>query len=139
LIICGVELSASVANIAVIDFSEEVSLVSDAPRKIKLNDDETVEGIRAFSDAFLSVIQDHGIEAVSIKARAKKGEYAGGPVSFKMEAAIQLVAPVSVVIVHGAGISAAEKKSALVVPEEGFAYQKNAKLAAAFALFKGLV
>jgi len=53
-------------------------------------------------------MSDYGVNKVAIKERMTKGKFAGGAISFKLEAAIQLIEDLDVVV-----LSSAEIKSAL--------------------------
>jgi len=54
---------------------------------------------------------DYQVEHVVIKERMTRGKFAGGAVSFKLEAAIQLIEDISVNLLSGAAIKTILKES----------------------------
>jgi len=89
--ICGIELKSSEAILMVLKCEYDgIEYVDIVPRKIKLGDDESSESVNSFYDSVVDFIKDNQIDIIVIKKRAKKGKMAGGAVSFKMEALIQL-------------------------------------------------
>ena len=55
-----------------------------------MNNDENQDDVRIFCNELLHFLIQHNIQKIVIKKRAKKGNFAGGAVTFKMEALIQL-------------------------------------------------
>lgn len=87
---CGIDLKGSEAIIACIQASQEGNLViAKAVKKIALKDPDDQASLKAFAEEFRQFFKSHAIDQVGIKARLKKGKFAGGPTSFKMEAIIQ--------------------------------------------------
>ena len=135
--ICGIEIKSSDVIVAVLDNTNSELIYIDAePRKIKLGNDEDNVQIRSFYDSFTNFLRDNHIEAVVIKKRAKNGQMAGGAISFKIEALIQLNEIASVHFVSGQGIAAAQKKEPFALPAELNRYQENAFMAAALYVRK---
>ncbi len=125
--VCGVELSASEARIVIIDGScDEFFVVPCSSQKIALIDDESSIQVRSFYDHFDNLIKSYAIDDVAIKKRRKKGKFAGGAVSFKLEAIIQLLPNCDVCLVDAATISAYTKKNPLIVPSGLHTYQQIA-------------
>ena len=60
-------------------------------RKLSLNRNHTREDLKQFQLVFADLMVEHGVSRVVIKERMQKGKFAGGAVSFKLEAAIQLL------------------------------------------------
>jgi len=98
--VCGVELKGNDAIICIM--SRENGLY-DIPHarvpKIAINDAGDAEQMKKFQFTFAKLLADYKIDTVVIKGRALKGKFAGGPVGFKLEAAIQLIDDVKVEIV----------------------------------------
>lgn len=135
--ICGIELKSSEAILVVFEYeNSDVEFVDIEPRKIKLGDDESTELVKSFYDSVVNFIRDNHIDTVVIKKRAKKGNMAGGAISFKMEALIQLNGVAEVEFVSGQGISAAHKKNPFQIPESIRKYQEAAFMAASLYLRK---
>lgn len=135
--VCGIELKSSEAILIVIENSSGTSdLIDTKPNKFKIGDDEDSSEVKSFYDAIVEFIRDNDIDIIVLKKRAKKGKMAGGSVSFKLEALIQLNGSVDTVFVSGQGIAAAHKKEPFTVPESLNKYQENAFMAACLYIRK---
>lgn len=133
--VCGLEMAASEVRLVVLDGTRADFLhVNIEPRKLLLADDENSNEIRAFRDSLYAFFRENRVERVSIKKRNKKGEYAGGPVGFKIETITQLYADSEVGLVTPQAIAASIRKNEPVVPTTLRAYQKTAFEAAFCAL-----
>jgi hypothetical protein len=110
--VCGVELKGNDAIICIM--SKENNLY-DIPQtrvqKISLVNAGDAEEVRHFQFTFAKLMEDYKIDQVVIKGRALKGKFSGGPVGFKLEAAIQLIADLPVEIVAGTFIKKAISRS----------------------------
>lgn len=97
--VCGVELKG---NDAIICVMTKANGLYDIPHirvpRISIKDAGDADHIRDFQFAMKKLIEDYKIEKVVIKGRALKGKFAGGPVGFKLEAAIQLIPNLAVEI-----------------------------------------
>jgi len=121
--VCGIELKANNMILVVLDGKEFVDLKI---KKITLENDELQNDIRQFCNEFLLFLEHHGIEKIYVKKRAKKGTFAGGAVTFKMEGLIQLNPHCEVELVSSATISAYEKKHEIIFPKALNKYQEQA-------------
>lgn len=129
--ICGIELKSSDAILAVVEETEGgVEFIDVEPRRIKIGNDELSADIKSFYDSFRNFVRDNHINVVVIKKRAKKGQMAGGAVSFKLEALIQLNGVVNVEFASGQGIAAANKREPFEIPGGLNKYQESAFMAA---------
>ncbi len=132
--ICGVELKGSEAIFAIIDVvGEEISIVPCQTRKIKYGDSAEQQSARLFYDAICGFFRDQHIEQIGIKQRAPKGPFAGGPVTFKMEALFQLNPHAVTQLFPGPAIAAATRKHDFQVPDQLNRYQADAYLTACCA------
>lgn len=97
--VCGVELKGSDAIICVMS---KANGLYDIPHirvpKISIKDAADADHVRDFQFAFSKLVEDYKIDKVVIKGRALKGKFSGGPVGFKLEAAIQLISNLPVEI-----------------------------------------
>ena len=82
-------------------------------RGIELRKGDSSEGIQAFQFQVKKLIEDYKIDTVVIKQRMTKGKFAGSANSFKMEAAIQLLADVKVELIPNTEIKETLKKNPL--------------------------
>ncbi|MGO1500113.1 MAG: DUF3010 family protein [Marinobacter sp.] len=92
MLICGVELSGSDAVVCLLNLDMgQFSLPESKIRKITLKKNHTREDLQQFQASFAAFLAEHDVKKVAIKERMPKGKFAGGAISFKMEAAIQLM------------------------------------------------
>jgi hypothetical protein len=127
--ICGIELKGSEARLAVVIKTEDgFEHVNVATKKIPLGDGECSIQAKSFMDTFESFCRDNSIELVCIKKRGKKGEYAGGPDTFKMEGIIQVSNVPAVKLISPQTISAMQKRGDITIPGELNKYQHSAYL-----------
>ncbi|MDD2894538.1 MAG: DUF3010 family protein [Aliarcobacter sp.] len=123
--ICGIELKANNTILVVLKNNE---YIDTKIKKIILEDDEKQEDIRKFCNEFLDFLQKNEIEKIFIKKRAKKGNFSGGAVTFKMEGLIQLNPLCSVDLISTQTVSTFEKKNQIQFPKELNKYQEQAYL-----------
>ncbi|PKG86405.1 DUF3010 domain-containing protein [Colwellia sp. 75C3] len=102
---CGVEIKSNDAIICIV--SKENNLY-DIPhtrvQKISLDNAGDAEEVKKFQFAFAKLMEDYQVTHVQIKGRALKGKFSGGPIGFKIEAAIQLIDALDVEILAGSFI-----------------------------------
>lgn len=92
MLICGVELSGSDAVVCLLNLDKgQFTLPESKVRKITLKKNHTREDLQQFQASFAAFLAEHDVKKVTIKERMPKGKFAGGAISFKMEAAIQLM------------------------------------------------
>lgn len=110
--VCGVELKANDAIVVLMVLEEGMY---DIPQlrvqKISIADAGDAEQVRKFQFTFSKLIEDYKIDKVVIKGRALKGKFSGGPVGFKLEAAIQLIENLDVEIISATFIKKALAKT----------------------------
>lgn len=93
MIICGVELTASDAVLCLLKLDRGlISLPECKVRRLSLVKNHTREDLKQFQAAFAELMAEHEVTRVAIKERMPKGKFAGGAISFKLEATIQLIA-----------------------------------------------
>lgn len=124
---CGIELKAKNMILVVLEDKKFIDLKT---KKITLEDDENQNDIRSFCNDFLLFLEQNKIEKVFIKKRAKKGNFAGGAVTFKMEGLIQLNPLCEVQLLSAQAISSFEKKNEIEFPKGLKKYQEQAFLVA---------
>jgi hypothetical protein len=109
---CGVEIKSNEAIICIM--SKENSLY-DIPhtrvQKIGLDNAGDSEEVKKFQFTFAKLMEDYQVTHVIIRGRALKGKFAGGPIGFKVEAAIQLIEGLDVQILAGSFIKKELSKS----------------------------
>lgn len=119
MIICGVELTGSDAVVCLLGLDQgQFSLPECKVRKLTLRKNHHSEDLQQFQASFAELMVEHGVNKVVIKERMPKGKFAGGAVSFKLEATIQLIsrAGLKVVLLQPALIKSTLVKSPLPIP-----------------------
>ena len=136
--ICGIEIKGSEAIIAVASLDNQtLTHVALATKKIALDDDDEAANVKAFAAQVKAFVQANGITRIAIKKRSKKGEFAGGPTTFKIEGIIQLLDDCEVQLLSPQTLNAQYKKHAFDLPASLNKYQHEAYKAACAALLKG--
>ncbi len=97
--VCGVDLKGNDAVICLMALDGGLYSLPDCRvKKLSIVDATDVEQLRKFQFDFKKLMTDYQVEHVVIRERMTKGKFAGGAVSFKLEAAIQLADDISVSI-----------------------------------------
>ncbi|MCY1408418.1 hypothetical protein D9M71_237380 [compost metagenome] len=135
--ICGIEIKGSEAIFAVATLEQgSPAHLAIATKKIALEDDDESANVKAFAEQVQRFIKDNAIERIAIKKRSKKGEFAGGPTTFKIEGVLQLLQNCQVVLVSPQTVSAQSKKLDLALPASLNKYQHEAYKTACAVLAK---
>lgn len=128
--VCGVELAANDANIALLSLENDMFLLPDCrTRKLSLQKAATAHELKYFQKSFAQLVQDYKIETIVIRQRPMKGKFAGGAIGFKLEAALELLNGVKVIVMPPTEIKAALKDSPIYIEfsETGLkGFQKSA-------------
>lgn len=135
--ICGIEIKGSEALLAVatLDGANPVH-VALATKKIGLEDDELADNVKAFASQARQFVAEHGISHLAIKKRSKKGDFAGGPTTFKIEGILQMLDNCTVELVSPQTVSAQAKKHEIELPASLNKYQHEAYKSACALLLK---
>jgi hypothetical protein len=129
--ICGVELKANNIIFSVIEIvNEEIEYLDVKIKKLTLEDDENQTSIKEFKNLINQFISENNIEKIIIKKRAKKGNFAGGAITFKIESLIQLSSDCEVVFISSQAITKYTKNNDIIFPKNLNKYQEQAFLSA---------
>lgn len=91
--VCGVELTGNDAVVCLLNLDQgQFSLPDSKIRKLSLKKNHSRGDLQEFQASFVAFLTEHGVNKVAVKERMPKGKFAGGAISFKLEAAIQLMA-----------------------------------------------
>ena len=135
--ICGIEIKGSEAIFAMAtQGANGLEHVASATKKIALDDDQAAN-VKAFAVQIAAFVKANAITRIAIKKRSKKGEFAGGPTTFKIEGIIQLLDDCEVQLLSPQTLNAQFKKHAFDLPASLNKYQHDAFKAACAALLKG--
>ncbi|PLA75135.1 DUF3010 domain-containing protein [Hydrogenovibrio sp. SC-1] len=137
MMICGVELSGNDAIISLVHFDADIFNLPDCRvRKISCINPDSAHELQYFQKTFTKLIEDYQVDEVVIRARQKKGKFAGGANGFKLEAALQLLTPIKVRLIDASTQKAALKKYPLPISfnETGLKKFQEPAFIAAFAV-----
>ena len=134
---CGIEIKGSEAIIALAALdTQALTHVALATKKIALDDDDEAANVKAFAAQVKAFVHDNAITRIAIKKRSKKGEFAGGPTTFKIEGVLQLLEGVEVTLLSPQTVNAQNRKHTFDLPATLNKYQHEAYKAACSALVK---
>lgn len=105
MIVFGVELKASDANVVVVEKDSEGKYLGKEYKKIPLISTKQ-EDVKSFRDLFAALIDQYSPSKLVINTRQQKGEYAAGAVTFVMEGVLLTLDQVSVISIAGATVRA---------------------------------
>lgn len=109
---CAVDLKGSEAIICLLSVKAGLYQLHECrANKLSIATETNTEQMRKFQFDFAKLMADYQIEHIVIRQRMTKGKFAGGAVSFKLEAAIQLIETVTVSILSPATIKQIIKNS----------------------------
>ncbi|MFB9886987.1 DUF3010 family protein [Balneatrix alpica] len=128
--VCGVELKGNEAVVAMVALDRGLyHWLPCRTNKFTLRVDNQVDEIRKFQYAFSKLLHDYQIEQVVVLERPHKGRFMGSAMSFKLEAAIQLIKEVPTALISHADVNNFVDEHPL--PEVGLkAFQRQAFLSA---------
>ena len=129
---CGVDIKSNEAIFVLLDSHGEVIPISD--RKIALDDADSSESVIAFYELLKEWLFKHHVDKIIIKKRAKKGKFAGGADSFKIEGLLQLMDFCDVKLISPQAIATIIKNNPQTVPDDILKYQEAAFWAAIYAI-----
>lgn len=138
---CGVEIKSNEAIICIM--SKENNLY-DIPhtrvQKVSLDNAGDAEQVQKFQFTFAKLMEDYQVTHVIIRGRALKGKFAGGPIGFKVEAAIQLIKELHVEILAGSFIKKELAKSQIDIDfrDTGLKQYQEQAFDTVFAFLEGI-
>jgi hypothetical protein len=123
---CGIELKSNEAIIVSIEIDEnsDYTYIAKQTKKIKLSDSKSQQATQSFKEACNNFFQDNNFEKIGIKERMKKGKFAGGADSFKMEGILQTL-DFPIELLHTATLKSKTKGKELKTADIN-AYQEEA-------------
>ena len=109
---CGIELKGNEAIICLMTLDNGLYTLNDCRvKKLAIADATSQEQIQKFQFDFAKLMADYQIDSVVVKERLTRGKFAGGAVSFKLEATIQLIEALNVTLLSSAKIKEIIKNS----------------------------
>ncbi|WP_232301145.1 DUF3010 family protein [Gilvimarinus agarilyticus] len=115
--VCGVELTGNDAVVCLLELAQQQFTLPDCRvRKISLPKMHSRDDLQKFQATFAKLMQDYQVDKVVIRERLTKGKFAGGAVSFKLEAALQLMSDIEVELYSSAAIKQTLADKPLPIP-----------------------
>lgn len=135
--VCGIEIKGSEAIIAIAHLQDgQFSHNAHETKRIALSSDEDAANVRSFADLVAGFMRDNKISNVAVKKRAKKGDFSGGPTTFKIEGVLQLLKDCHVELISAQTIAAQDRRHSFPNPSSLNKYQVEAFRTACAALAK---
>lgn len=134
--VCGIEIKGSEAIVCLLSLEDEIFHLPECRAgKLMYPKNGTTSDLKAFQFSFAKLMQDYKIENVVIKERPTKGKFAGGAVGFKLEATIQLIDELNVVLMSTSAIKESLKRNPVHIPfaETGLKVFQEGAFSTAFA------
>jgi hypothetical protein len=134
--VCGVEINSNDVNVCLLSLADDVFLLPDfRSRRLTLTNINSSKDLRYFQQTFGKLMSDYAVDKVVIRQRPMKGKFAGGAVGFKLEAAIELINDLDVVIMSPTDIKASLKRNPVHIPyaETGLKIYQEVAFNTAFA------
>tara|TARA_R110000744_G_scaffold4289_8_gene15585 strand:- start:950 stop:1396 length:447 start_codon:yes stop_codon:yes gene_type:complete len=115
--VCGVELNSNDVNVCLLSLADEVFQLPDfRSRRLTLTNINSSSDLRYFQQTFAKLMADYQVDKVVIRQRPMKGKFAGGAVGFKLEAAIELIPDLDVVIISPTDIKESLRRNPVHIP-----------------------
>jgi len=140
MVICGVELTGNDAIVTLLKVEDEMFYLPECrTNRVQCRNPDSQEDLAYFQKTFSKLVEDYKIDQVVIKARLKKGKFAGGANGFKLEAALQLIPDLTVFIMDNTQLKANLKRYPLPIPfaETGLKKYQEPAFNVAFAYYGG--
>ncbi|MAB25718.1 MAG: hypothetical protein CMK78_15470 [Pseudomonadales bacterium] len=114
--VCGVDINSNDVNVCLLSLSDEIFELPDfRSRRLTLSNINSTSELRYFQQTFAKLVHDYQVDKVVIRQRPMKGKFAGGAVGFKLEAAIELIEDLDVVIMSTTDIKDSLKRNPVQV------------------------
>jgi len=115
--VCGVEINSNDVNVCLLSLEDEVFQLPDfRSRRLTLSNINSRKDFCYLQQTFAKLMKDYTVDTVVIRQRPMKGKFAGGAVGFKLEAAIELIEDLDVVIMSPTDIKASLKRNPVHIP-----------------------
>ncbi|WP_084295563.1 DUF3010 family protein [Cereibacter johrii] len=136
--VCGVHISGSTANLAVVspDDAGGIAYHPCHTRKIILEDEKSGDSLKAFLHAITAFAHENQVDSFCIKQRPSGGHRGAGGPSFKVEALVQLVPDVPSYFANPVALSKFAKTNVAGLPIGLQGYLVDAYRCGAFQLKK---
>ncbi|MDO6568590.1 DUF3010 family protein [Alteromonas sp. 1_MG-2023] len=114
--VCGVDLKGNEANVCLLSLIDGLFHVPDCRTRRLTLADTSAKGLKSFQSTFAKLVADYKIDAVIIRQRQSKGKFAGSAIGFKLEAAIELIGGLDVIVYSPTDIKESLRRNPIAVP-----------------------
>jgi len=114
--VCGVDLKGNEANVCLLSLIDGLFHVPDCRTRRLTLADTSAKGLKSFQSTFAKLVADYKIDAVIIRQRQSKGKFAGSAIGFKLEAAIELIEGLEVIVYSPTDIKESLRRNPIAVP-----------------------
>lgn len=112
----GVDLKSNEATLCLLSLADGVFHIPDCRSRRLTLADTSAKGLKNFQSTFAKLVADYKADAVIIRQRQSKGKFAGSAIGFKLEAAIELIADLNVVVFGPTEIKESLRRNPISVP-----------------------
>jgi len=131
---CGIEISARRAIFVFLRLrGREIRDVTGKQTQIRIENEDAPDDIRRFCRAAHELLDHHQPDRIAIVQRKKRGHFASGGTTFKLEGLLQIYPHTDVTIVPSATLRQFVKDHRPALAPR-FSYQKNAYLMARYLI-----
>ena len=114
--VCGVEFKNNEAIVCLLSLSDGLFDIPDCrTSRVTIADGNDRQNLKDFQFSFNKLMTDYKVEKVIINQAPMKGKFAGGALGFKMEAALQLIDELDVVIMTAPEIKKIMKQNPMTI------------------------
>src|SRR5690606_1411018 len=114
--VCGVDLTSHDVNVCLLSLADGLFELPDfRSRRLTLTNINSTRELRPLLQSFPKLMQDYRVDRVVIRQRPMEGKFAGGAVGFKLEAAIELISDLDVIIMSTTDIKDSLKRNPIQI------------------------
>ncbi len=114
--VCGVDLKGNEAVVSLLSLVDGRFHLPDCRVRRLTLADTRAKGRKSFQSTFAKLGAGYKIDAVIIRQRQSKGKFAGSAIGFKLEAAIELIEGLNVVVMSPTDIKESLRRNPIAVP-----------------------
>jgi len=143
MITCGIEIKGSEVILCLLSKEDGLFQIAEC-RQIRhtLSNSNDTDSVRKFQFMLKKLFEDYKVQKAVIRERLTKGKFAGSSVGFKIEAAIQLIDTVEVVLFNSTRIKDIIQRNPMPIPFKATglkAFQEGAFTVAYAALSEHII
>jgi len=131
--VCGVDLKGNEAIVSLVSLADGLFHLPDCRTRRLTLADTSAKGLKSFQSTFAKLVEDYKIDAVIIRQRQSKGKFAGSAIGFKLEAAIELIEGLKVVIFSPTDIKESLRRNAVPFSDTGLKQFQETAFTTAYA------